>query len=184
METWDSPQSELLDEREAIARQRPECPGYKTVFWTHRLEGDEPFTKGAVRLVKLTPDGQFSQEVIPLVELGGVLGRQPPGTKMRIDTWLHPDYAKSLSIQTIDVRGEYVHGRYAKTARRRLSFAYGDYTKWQEVPWKERKEKGSAVVQYLDLFPEKDWTRASILIQVPSNATQNPATRITGEGYW
>lgn len=184
METWDSPQSELLNEREAVARQNPECPGQRTVFWTHRLEGDEPFNRSMVRLVRLTPDGQFTKEVIPLTEVSTVVDRQPPGTKLRIDTWLHPDYAKSFFIQTIDVRGEVVHGRYAKTARRRLSFAYGDYTKWQEVPWKEGKDKGSAVIQQLTLFPDTDWTRASILIQVPSHSTQNPITQVSGEGYW
>lgn len=140
-ETWQSPESEILDEREAVLKENPSCPGQRTSFWTRRLDGSEAFTPQTVRVVSLSSTKGFEMDTILVSELAEQLDHLPPGGKMRIDGWLHPEYAKSLRIRFIDHQRTYYPytGQVKNLRKRRMSYAYESYVKWQNAEYKWRQ---------------------------------------------
>jgi len=163
-ETWNSPQSEMLDEKNAVVRQSPSHPGYNTSYWTWTLDGSESFSPQTVRVVSLTKKNKFDIRTMPLTELNGFLNRQEPGAKMRIDGWLHPEHAKSLRIRIAD--------------KRRLFYAYGDSLKWLDV---KRDAQGA---KDMTLVPDQDWTRFSILVEAPKKIISHSPAYFGGQSYW
>jgi hypothetical protein len=184
-ETWQSPQSELLDDRDAVLKQNPSCPGYKTSFWTRRLGGSEDFSPQTVRVVVLSGTKGFDIDEVPLTKLGERVDGLTPGSRMRIDGWLHPEQAKTLRIQISDVQQAFSRGnwQYNKQRKRRMSYAYDGYGQWQNVRLEEKKN--GLWTQDLVLAPGKDWTRFSVLIEVPgNNNVPYGKAYVNGFSYW